>query len=232
MKKSTKNNVRMYDAVRATFEAHQAAWSENPALAAGVEKFNTVFEELKNLSLQHENHTVGIKDQRAAYMNDLIHKGMVLRDGLAVFAFETGKYSVYQQLNFTGAKLRAGSQLELRIRLTTINDLVTEFEGQLSDYGITTQKIMAFLDAFADFENHLVALRIGTIERKFITAKISSLQVDLRTLLTKKLDVLARLISIEHPEFFADYKSARIVIEKKNAAKQPPESDIDIGAAS
>jgi hypothetical protein len=91
---------------------------------------------------------------------------------------------------------------------------------------------MAFLDAFADFENQLVAVRIGTIERKFITAKISSLQVDLRNMLTKKIDVLARLISVEHPEFFADYKSARIVIEKKNATKQPPESDIDIGAAS
>ncbi len=222
----------MYDAVRATFEAHQAAWSENPALAAGVEKFNTVFEELKTLSLQQENHTLGLKDQREAYMNDLIQKAMVLRDGLAVFAFEMSKFSVYQQLNFTRAKLRSSSQLELRIRLTTIYDLVTEFEGQLSDYGITSQKVMEFLDLYEDFENQLVALRKGTIERKFITARISSLQADLRDLLTKKIDVLTRLISVEHPAFFADYKSARIVIEKKNAAKQPPESDIDIGVAS
>ena len=60
----------------------------------------------------------------------------------------------------------------------------------------------------------------------------SWLKKEINDLFRHKLDILARLISVEHPEFFADYKSARIVIEKKNAAKQPPESDIDIGAAS
>jgi hypothetical protein len=232
MKRSTKNNVRMYDAVRATFETHQAAWSENPALAAGVEKFNTVFEELTMLSLKHANHIAGIKEERRVYFDDLIQKAMILRDGLSVFAFEKSKFSVYEKLNFTALKLRAMTQLELRIRMTTIYELVTEYEDQLSDYGITTEKIMAFLDLFESFDDQIVAVRKGTIERKFVTKRIDTLQAELRILLTKKIDILARLISVEHPEFFADYKSARIVIEKKNAAKQPPESDIDIGAAS
>ncbi|MEN9440515.1 MAG: hypothetical protein RLZ33_591 [Bacteroidota bacterium] len=222
----------MYDAVRQTFDKHQAVWSENQALVLGVEQFNALFEDLNTASVKQANIVAGIVSERDAFISELVKKAMILRDGLVVYAYETKRYDIAEKLKFTAVKLAKMTRLELSIRMATIYELVTENEAEVAAYGVSSDKILAFMDLYEEFQDQLVAVRMGIVERKFLTARIEKLKKEINDLFKNKLDILARLISVEQPEFFADYKSARIVIEKKNAAKQPPESDIDIGAAS
>lgn len=236
MKKATRSNVRMYDAVRTILEAHQTAWSENQPFVAGVEKFNTLFEELKTLTLKHGTIVSGIKTKRSVYLDELIQKAMVLRDGLRVFAFENKLYSISEKLDFSASKLKYATQLELRNYIITIYELIVEHESEVVVYGVSSQNILDFMDKFEDFEKEIVAVRKGTIDRKFVTARIAELEAEIKILFDKKLDVLARLIAVEHSEFFSSYKAARILIEQKrstaNVSPHPDDGSPDIGIAS
>jgi len=227
----------MYDAVRTILEAHKTAWSENQPFVAGVEKFNTLFEELKTLTLKHGTIVSGIKTERSVYLDDLIQKTIVLRDGLRVFAFENKLYSISEKVDFSLSKLKFATQLELRNRITTIYELIVEHESEVVAYGVSSQNILDFMDKFEDFEKEIVSVRKGTIERKFLTARIAELEAEIKVLFDKKLDVLARLIAVEHSEFFSSYKAARILIEHKHRSSgstEPPADDgtSDVGIAS
>jgi len=226
----------MYDAVRTILESHQTVWSENQSFVAGVTKFNSLVDELKITSLKHETINKGIKAERSEYLNDLILKAMVVRDGLCVFAFENNLHVTLAKLDFTSAKLKRYTQMELRNRITTVYELLVEHEAEIGAYGITSEKVIAFMDRYEDFEKQIVAMRKGIIERKFLTARISELEAEIKLLFDKKLDVLVRLMGIEHPEFFSSYKNARILIERKrggsSAAPHPDDGTSDIGIAS
>jgi hypothetical protein len=219
MRKSTQNKVRMYDAVRTILETNQAAWSENQMFEAGVTQFNALLEELKTVSFKHETSIAGIKEQRTIYMDDLIEKTMVLRNGLSVFAFETKKYAVSEKLDFSISKLRHASQLELRNRLTGIYELIMEHESEVVIYGITSEMVLAFMDVYEQFEDEIVALRKSTIERKLLTNRISFLEFEIKELFRNKLDVL-----IENK------RSSNSTSPPSTGEK--PEGESDIGIAS
>lgn len=234
MKKSTKNRVRMFDTVRTVMMEHQNDWSGNQGFEAGVDLFNLKLEELKTAAARHSTIYNGVKTAQNTYIQAVCTKAMVLRNALEVFAHDNQLPSVYESIRFTETQLKRSSQQVLRDRLSRIYELTVEYESDLLIYGVTTTHISDFLDLYQDFENEIVALRIGIIERKMLTKRIITLENEVFLVLKKKVDVLMKLIAVEHPEFFEQYKSARIVIEKSNyrPKDEPPSGEEDIGFAS
>jgi len=224
----------MYDQVRTTLEKHQEAWSENQAMVEGVAQFNALLEELKTVSTQHEIIVAGVKTQRDLFIDELIRKAMTLRDGLVALAHDTKKYDVIEKLDFTSAQLKKITKHELSNHMTVIYDLIMEHESEVAVYGVSSEKILAFMNLYEDFGNQIVVVRQGTIERKFLTRRINDLISEIRGLFVKKLDILVRLLSEEQTVFFEAYKDARMLMERKsNRSKQvPPDGESDVGIAS
>lgn len=221
----------MYDVLQTTLQKHQGTWSNNQAMVTGVEKFKALFAELKTLSHEHELVLAGINSERKAYMSELIAKTMELRSALVVLAFETDNYSMLESLHFSEAKLQKVGQLALRLHITTVMNYTSQFEAELPSYGINTEKIQGFISLYSDFDSKVARSRQGLVERKFVTQRIKDLELELKTLMKNKLDILVRLFKIESPAFFSDYKNARIVIEQtQSRAKTPPDEDIGIAS--
>jgi precorrin isomerase len=234
MKKSTKNKVRMFDAVRTVLTAHQSSWSENQGFEAGVTQLNLLLDEMQTIAVRQGTIYEGVKTRRSDYLRDLGAKTMVLRNGLEVMAHDNKLPEVYESIQFTEFGLINASQQELRQHLARVYELTVTHEAAIVVYGVTPTHIANFLELYQQFESEIVALRHGLIERKFLTNRMYSLEKEVMSLFKKKIDVLMKLIAVEHPEFFEQYKSARIVIEKSNykSKEAPPNGEEDIGVAS
>lgn len=234
MRKTTKNRVRMFDTVHSVIEAHQSSWSGNQGFEAGVDLFNQKLEELRTVAAKHSTIYDGVKTEQRIFLDALCSKAMILRNGLEVFAYDNQLPSVYESIRYSEKILKKSPQQVLRDRLTRIYELTVEHESALSIYGITSSHISEFMDLYQHFEEEIVALRRGLIERKLLTNRIHGLENEIMAVLKKKIDVLIKLLAVEHPVFFEDYKNARIVIEKsKTRSKEsPPTGEEDIGFAS
>lgn len=234
MKRSTKDKLRMFGAVQLVMMKYHSEWSGNVGFELSVEQFNQLLENLRKVSAKHSVANNGTKTAMNTYLGELISKAIIIRNGLEVLAFDGNMPHVYESLRFTEAGLANSSQQVLRDRLAHIYDLASEFENDLVMYGVTSAHILDFLTVYEQFEKEIASLRVGVIERKLLTNRMYRIEKDIVTLLKHKIDVLMKLIAIEHPEFFEEYKTARMIIEKSNAKSKdvPPKGEEDIGKAS
>lgn len=234
MKRSTKDKVRMFGAVQLVMTKYHDAWSGNLGFELGVEQYNLLLENLRSVSAKHSVAHAGTKTLKNTYMGDLISKAIIVRNGLEVFAFDSNMPRIYESIRFTEAGLENSSQQVLRERLARIYELASEFENELVQYGVTSNHILDFLGLYEQFENEIASLRVGIIERKLLTNRMYTIEKDIMILMKRKIDVLMKLVAIEHPDFFEEYKNARLVIEKSNSKSKdlPPKGEEDIGKAS
>jgi hypothetical protein len=235
MKKRVQNKMKMYDIVRTVMMENQSAWSENQGFEAGVEQFNVLLADLKLAGSGQAMRTKGLKTHQLIYINDVVSKSMVLKNALAVYAYDNGLSSISESLNFSEGKLKKSPQTQLRILLLKIAELAEVHISELQVYGVTDMHLQAFLQSLEQHEQEMVAIRKGVIERKAFTMKISNFEKALDVVMVKKLDVLIRLMKVEHPQFFEDYKNARILIDQKKGSSTgspPTDKSGEFGIAS
>ncbi len=234
MKRSTKDKVRMFGAVQLVMTKYHEAWSGNLGFESGVEQFNLLLENLRSVSAKQSVVYGGTKTLKNTYMSELISKAIIVRNGLEVFAFDNNMPRIYETIRFTEVGLENSSQQVLRDRLARIYELASEFENDLVLYVVTSNHILDFLGLYEQFEHEIASLRIGIVERKLLTNRVYMIEKDVMTLLKRKIDVLMKLLAIEHPDFYEEYKNARLVIEKSNTKSKdvPPKGEEDIGKAS
>lgn len=235
MKKRVQNKMKMYDIVRTVMMENQSAWSGNQSFEEGVQQFNVLLADLKLAASGQAMRTKGLKTHQLIYINGVVSKSMVLKNALAVFAYDKGLSSISESLNFSEGRLMKSPQTQLRILLLKIAEFAETHITELQDYGVTEIHLQDFLESLEQHEQEMVAIRKGVIERKAFTFKLDHIAKMLDDVMIKKLDVLIRLLKVEHPQFFENYKNARILIDQKKSrptGSPPASKSDDFGIAS
>lgn len=231
MKKSILNKVKMYDTVRTVLSDHESVWIGMPTFVENVELFNTKLDDLKNTALQHEMIVKGVSKAKAEYKTKLIDELCHLQNALLLHSGSNGLTEVRESIRFTRTDLKLSSEMLLFIRATRIKDLSNDFAADLVQYGITATTIQNFEQTLTNYDQAMTSVRNNIVARKTITSKMD-LQVEtINRILKEKIDILIRLLAIEHPNFAQDYKNARLIVHSRGKTNpQPPEKGY--GAAS
>lgn len=221
----------MYDTVRTVLSDHESVWVGMPTFVGNVELFNAHLTNLKNTALQQEMIIKGVSKAKAEYRSKLIDELCHLQNALLLHSGINGLTEVKESIQFTKSNLKVSSEMLLFIRATRIKDLANDFASELAQYGITETTIQNFEQTIVHFDQVMTSVRSGIVSRKTFTASIKE-QVELIDhMLKDKLDILIRLLALEHVNFAQDYKNARLIIHSKGRSNtSPPEDGLDIAS--
>lgn len=221
----------MYDAVRTVVNDHESVWVEMPAFVGSVELFNAKLTDLKNTALQQEMIIKGVSKAKADYRKKLIDELCHLQNALLLHSGTNGLTEVKESIKFSISDLRASTEMLLFIRATRIKDLSNDFAADLVQFGITETTIQNFEQTLANFDHAMTRVRNVHVSRKTVTASIQSQVETIDHLLKDKLDILIRLLAVEHVDFAQDYKNARLIIHSKGRSNaSPPEEGFDVAS--
>ncbi|MDQ6766050.1 MAG: hypothetical protein M3Z22_08130 [Verrucomicrobiota bacterium] len=108
-------------------------------------------------------------------------------------------------------------------RCQEIHDLAAANEGALNDYnGDIATDIHALQDAIAAFTPLVGQSRIATGVKKKATSDIAALEESADALLKNELDRSMRKQKTKNAQFFAEYTSARMIIDLGVHHEKPP----------
>lgn len=225
------NKVKMYDAVRTVLGEHESAWGETPAFVGSIELFKAKLTDLKMNAMQQEMLVKGVSKMKAEYKSKLVNEAWHLRYAVLLHAEVNNLLSVRESLRFSRTELRASTEMLLFIRATKIKDLAFEYAPEIEQFGITEEMILAFAVTLENYDQAMTSVRNGIVSRKTVTSSIELRIAEIDRLLNTKIDIMVKLLKVEHESFAQEYFNARKVIDAKGKSSSPPADDgIDLAS--
>lgn len=221
----------MYDAVRTVLGEHESAWGETPAFVGSIELFKSKLTDLKMTAMQQEMLVKGVSKMKAEYKSKLVNEAWHLRYALLLHADANSLVNVKESLHYSLTDLRASTEMLLFIRATKIKDLAFEYAPEIEQFGISEEMILAFGVTLENYDQAMTSVRNGIVSRKTVTSSIELRIAEIDRLLSAKIDIMVKLLKVEHETFANDYINARKIVDAKGKSSSPPADDgIDLAS--
>ncbi len=227
MNKITKNKIGMYKAVRTVLENHEAIWNNVPAFSQSHSAFIQKLNAIEQKSFEQSLATIGIsaaKDEKRRIVGE---KTFAISSGMVAFAVMTNDATLLKQMDIGRKAIFQASKVNLLQMIDRVIAKASEFGNELTDFGVDQQSVAELQTLRDELETQLNAPRNAVIDRKGFTQQISALRRDLDRILRLQLDKLMFVLREEHPDFFAAYTNARVIVDHKNrgAGSEEPNTD-------
>ena len=205
----------MYKAVKTVIASHNVA----PPSVVAFDNVFTDFSEKVNLLEQHAYNQslalVGVSAVKEAKRELVAEKAYAVSSSLMAFAVLENNVALINQMKIGKWDLRRGGRTKVLQLLDLILLKATEHVNALADFGVDQQTVDELQTLRDELEVMLGAPRNAIIERKVLTQQIKLLTREIDMILKHQLDRLMIVLKEEHPDFFAAYKNARVIIDLK-----------------
>lgn len=223
----------MYKAVRAVIENHEAVWTNLTAFSQSRDAFIQKLNALEQKSYAQSLALVGVSAAKDAKRQIAIEKTFAISSGMVAFATMNNNPMLLEQMHIKKNTILQASKTNLLLIMDRVIAKATEFGNELTDFGVDQESVTELQTLRDELEAQLNAPRNAIVERKGHTQQIKALRVELDKIIKFQLDKLMLLFEAEHPEFFAAYTNARVIVDHKNRSGsggasddgQPPERD-------
>jgi hypothetical protein len=206
--------LSMFYKTESTCAHYQPVWINDMVFAASYNAFKS------KIPLIEQNRDAQLTPTKWATENKEIKQGIVeekmrfVINRLQSFANATGNNDLYSSVNFTPTDMKRSRGAKLIGICNVIVTKANENMGELANYGITPAVITDLEAANSAFSDSLTTpgtLKSGT---KTATENLAILFKEAETILTKRLDLDIEVYKHSNPDFYSQYKNARMVISK------------------
>lgn len=227
MRKKTKNRLAMYKAVKTVIAENNAAWTGLQAFADAFGTFSEKVELLEQHSYNQSLALVGVsavKDVKKEMAADRAH---AISSSLGAYAVLNSDVELINQMKISHYDLRNAPRSRVIQLLDLIIVKATEHVNDLGAFGVDQAGIDELQLLRDELDALLSAPRNAIISRKVLTQQIRLLERDIDALLKLQMDKLMVVLKQEHPDFFAAYRNARIIIDRPatlgSGEQEPPD---------
>src|SRR5436190_11200776 len=213
MKSHELNTGRMFSSVSETLEEHEEdnTWTKIPALvkAAGeLDAINAGIATQLGIT-SRQSGAVSSKDSLLVALAPAAHE---VAAAVHAFAQETGDTELAAEVDFSVTDISTGRPAKVVARCTNIAALGTEHLDSLSDYNITQAKLTALTKKIAAFEKQVPKPHQGVAKKAAANIAARRFLKKGRELLNGRMDKLMVQFRETQPDFYAEYKSARKIV--------------------
>jgi hypothetical protein len=166
----------------------------------------------------------GIAANKSVSRNDLCSNAARIAGLIYAYAAKTGNNELKQAVNFSKTDLIRLKDGEHAPVCQNIHDAGIANKNALVDYGVTTEKLAALQAAIDGYTGEVARPRAAIVDRKVTKAQIKELFKQADAILTEQMDNLIEDFAADNPEFVAQYKAARIIIDPKTGKKLTDET--------
>ncbi len=195
--------------------------AENQAIYKDLKAFNKGVTELSDLIQEIEDtDAVSSSADKFGPAADKAKAAQLLGDGafeiasaVHACAVDSGNDALALTMDFSRSDVTRGRDGSIVQRCQGILNTATELVDSLGDYGVTTAKLNTLKKRVEGFDALRSKPREGITAGSAATKRVPKLFRKATVLLARKLDRLAVQFKESEPEFYAQYKAARVVVD-------------------
>lgn len=222
MNRTQSNRTEMFSTVSAYLAGKTVLWSGTPAIAQTVTELNGKINVIAAKMSKQQTPTTGAAAQKENVRSDLEDKILEIADQLAALAAVTHNMELASQSELTLSALDRMADGALEETGQRIAALATTNTAALVDYGITPVEIGELSTLVGQFHDIKTAPRTAIAGRKSETDTLPDLIAETTSLLRNRLDKLMTKFKKTQPEFYAGYRTARVIVDRGGAGGGTP----------
>jgi hypothetical protein len=190
----------------------QSTWTGNGPFTAAFNLFKTKVALVESYRDIQIGEMTGITSDKNIKKLTLIDKIMFVEHRLKSFAATTSNNELAGSINYNASDMKYTSQAEIS---GIANTLIAKAQANitaLAPYGITAPVITDLQTAVTAFNTALPRPRNAMVQRKNATENINLLFAEINSILKDRLDHDIEVFKTTKPEFYSQYKAARMIL--------------------
>ena len=204
----------MWTTVRGTLASHETdnSWTKIPALVKAVGEFDTV---IAGVATQLEVTALpgGAAASKKTALAALVASAHEVAAALHAYATEEGDDELAAEVDFSPTDLAKGRPASIIARVNKIASLAAENLDALADASITQATLTVLGKRTDAYEQWSSKPRQGVAKKAAANAALPRLLKQGRNILTWRMDRLMVQFKASAPEFYAEYKTARKIVD-------------------
>jgi len=209
---------------------HVPMWQDIPPFEESVAEFKAIIDSICSAA-QRQTALTGTTAQKAAVREGMVASAFAVSSGMVALASLTDNAALAAQAGFSKCAIADGREANVLTRCKSILALAEQHREDLAKKAnINSSDLKTLKTLVAEFESVQSAPLQARAARAAATAELASLFGRLDDLLKLRLDAMMVKFESSHPEFYAEYQSARIVMSSPAHASAPepaPEPDAE-----
>lgn len=211
MNNNQMNKLGMYLVVLVVLDKFQTLIASVPAFATKVGLMKERVEEIRELAGDVSKGTGGKTEVKRSAASEMAHTVAKLVGLLHAYAVENGDRDLMAQTSVSETAIVEKRDAERDAYAGDLVDLVESHKAEAADWGVTDQKIASARSAVEAAKNSLgdrnETRTQHSGQRKVLESKFD--EVDL--ILGEQIDKWVEEQEDDNPQFYAEYKSARVI---------------------
>lgn len=224
MKNSQNNKLKMAQATSGCVqhETNAPLWAGIIGIEESVELLDEKIAAILARSVKQSART-GFAAQKQAAFTALIKAGFTVCSGLKALASATGNAQLLAQASFSRSALASGREADVVNRCQSIATLAQANAAALTaKYHVVAADRTALNNALTTFAEVQTKPRQGQAASASATSDLVTLFEDLDEVLNERLDPLLAKFRFTQPAFFAEYETARVIVDSAASREAEP----------
>ena len=207
----TNDNVfRMWDAVIYVFDADTAKWKAFIPLANAAEKLRQLRQKSIDAGKRQQAAGEGTTRSKGSISDRMVALAALLLGNAHAWAIANGDTKLEVATDMADSTLGRKPDAERADAIDEIVTLLTPYTARMADYRVTDSDLKSLTTMAGDFRKNIGEQGGNTAGHKTATKTADDVRREGQLLLTKTVDKLMRNLKDTDPNFYSDYKNARV----------------------
>ena len=202
----------MYYVVKNTCEKYQTTWTTNAVFAATYNLWVAKIPLIEQNRDAQTLETTGITTDKTAKRNSMTEKTLFMINRLQSYANVVNNPELLESIKYSASDLKKSRDTDVIGICNTVVAKANANAAAIATYGVTAAMITELQAAITAYSATLAKPKATKSQTKTATENLSKLFKEADELLVKRLDLDIELFKTSKPDFYSQYKTARIII--------------------
>lgn len=216
------NKLTMFEAVISLLDANTAKTAVVAAFAATYNMFKNFVTEIKAKDVEKSGATTGKTSTKNADKEALISAVMLVGSAISALGAATNNNQLKEGGKVTRSELNDIRDTLLVTKAQGVHDLTNGNAAALAPYGITVAVITDLNTKITNYNNSLGARESSVAQQVGATTQVKSLFKKADKQLTEQIDLIMESFAGSDPQFYDEYKQARVIYDLGGGGSNPP----------
>jgi hypothetical protein len=208
----------MYYVVKNTCEKYQTTWTTNAVFAATYNLWVAKIPLIEQNRDAQTLETTGITTDKTAKRNGMTEKTLFMINRLQSYANVVNNPELLESIKYSASDLKKSRDTDVIGICNTVFGKANANAAAIATYGVTAAMITELQAAITAYSATLAKPKAAKSQTKTATENLTKLFKEADELLTKRLDLDIELFKTTRPDFYSQYKTARIIIPTSGGA--------------
>ena len=210
------DHLSMYYSVEDVCQKHRAIWVANAVFSATHDEWAEIIPKIEQNRDLQTLETTGITTDKTSKRAIMTEKALFIQNRLQSYANVTGNSELLESVQYSESKLKKARDTNIVGICNTILGRAKEFAPSILTYGVDETAITDYETSIGAYVLTLASPKVVKSQTKTATENLTKLFKDAENKLTKRMDLDIELFKTSSPEFYSQFKTARIVVSTGN----------------